>query len=237
MRRLPAVLLAGLLLCHVGVRAQQALTNADVLKMVKAGLSADLIVATIGNAPAKDFDLSPDAVIKLKTAGVSEAVIAAMLGGVAAPEKSGNGGEVVVPDGTEVRLKLVERLSSASAKVNERVRLEAAEDVLVNGKVVIAKGAEAVGTVTEASPKKSFGRSGKLNFTIDAVKAVDGSNVRLRGTKENEGSESYGKAGVVTILAGPFGAFVHGKDVELEAGTEYTIYIDGNRTIRVAARK
>lgn len=237
MRRHLSILLAGFLLCNGGIQAQQALTNADVVKMVKAGLSADLIVATIKNAQVKNFDLSPDAVIKLKMAGVSDAVIAAMLGGGVALEESEAAGEVTIPDGTEIRLNLMERLSSASAEVNDRVRLQAAEDVTVDGKVAIAKGAEASGTVTEARPKKSFGRSGKLNFTIDVVKAVDGSNIRLRATKENKGNESYGKAGVVTILAGPFGALIHGKNVELEPGTEYVIYIDGERTIRLGAGK
>lgn len=233
MLRLVLVPFVSLFLVVAGVVAQQPLRNADIVKMVKAGISDDLIVATIRNASAKDFDLSPDTVIKLKASGVSEAVIAAMLGAGAGPEKSDAAQEVVIPDGTEVHLKLLERLSSATAKVNDRVRLEATEDVVVGDKVVIAKGAKATGTVTAASPKKSFGRSGKLNFTIDVVKAVDGSNVRLRATKENKGNESYGKAGVVTILAGPFGALVKGKDVEIEAGTEYVIYIDGDRTIRL----
>jgi len=34
---------------------------------------------------------------------------------------------------------------------------------------VIEKGAPGVGHVTEAQPKKGFGRKGKLNFSIDTV--------------------------------------------------------------------
>ncbi len=69
------VFLAGALSAH----AQQAITNTDVVKMVKAGLGAEIVVATIRSAPAKNFDTSPDALVQLKTGGVPEAVIAAML--------------------------------------------------------------------------------------------------------------------------------------------------------------
>lgn len=234
MKKRLMILLVSLLVCQGGALARQALTNADVVKMVKAGLSPDLIAATVRQAPAKSFDMSPDALIKLKTDGVRDVVIAAMVGGPA-PNASSTAASntITIPDGTEVRLRLAQRLSSASAKVNDRVRLEVVEQVVVGSQVVIAKGSEATGNVTEASPKKSFGRSGKLNFTIDAVKALDGTNIRLRAARDNKGSESYGKAGVVTILAGPFGALVKGKDVELEPGTEYSIYIDGDRVIKL----
>lgn len=236
MKTLIAVLIA--LGCNVGfVYAQQAaITNADIVKMVKAGLSEELVVATVQQAQNKTFDVSPSALISLKGSGVSDRIITAMVaGGAPTAGPVAAAGEVKVPDGTEVRLRLLDRLTSASAKVNDRVRFEAVENVMVDGKVVIAQGAQAVGTVFEANPKKSFGRSGKLNFTIDAVRAVDGDNIRLRSSKENKGDESFGKAGVVTILAGPFGALVRGKDVEIEAGTEYTIYIDGDRTIQLQA--
>jgi hypothetical protein len=38
---------------------------------------------------------------------------------------------------------------------------------------------------------------------------------------------------VVTILIGPLGALVKGKDVEVAAGTAFTIYIDGDRKVAV----
>ena len=55
-----------------------ALTNNDVLEMVKAGLSADIIVAKI-KASVSKFDTSPGALQQLKSAGVSDAVILAMV--------------------------------------------------------------------------------------------------------------------------------------------------------------
>lgn len=130
-----------------------------------------------------------------------------------------------------MRLRMTQSVSSATAQIDERVRFEVVEDVLVADKVVIPQGAQAWGTVIAAQKKKSFGRGGKLDFTIDYVKAVDDQNIRLRATRQRQGEESYVKAGVVTYLAGPFGLMVKGKDVEIKAGTEYTIFIDGERRI------
>lgn len=143
------------------------------------------------------------------------------------------GRETTIPDGTEVRLRLLKPISSADVKAEDRIDFEAAEDVIVKGKVVIKKGSAGRGTVVEARKKRSFGRSGKLTFTIDYVKSVDDQNIRLRASREAKGDDKYGKAAVVTLLFGPFGYFVKGKNVELQAGKEFTVYIDGDRTIKL----
>jgi hypothetical protein len=58
--------------------AQQAMNNDAVVKMAKAGLSDDIILTTI-NSSAGTYDTSPDALIALKQAGVSDKVIAAIV--------------------------------------------------------------------------------------------------------------------------------------------------------------
>jgi hypothetical protein len=58
--------------------AQQSLNNAAVVKLVKAGLSEELIVNTI-NAQAGTYDTSTDGLIALKGAGVSDKVVSAMV--------------------------------------------------------------------------------------------------------------------------------------------------------------
>jgi len=66
-----------LLLCP-GLFAQEALNNASVTKLVKAGLSEDLIVTTI-NSSAGNYDTTANGLIALKKAGASDKVIAAVL--------------------------------------------------------------------------------------------------------------------------------------------------------------
>jgi hypothetical protein len=73
--------------------ADAALTNADVVKMVQAGLSSPVIVSAIQGARRTRFDVSPDGLIGLKKVGVPDAIITAMqsaAGRGAAPSSSAN---------------------------------------------------------------------------------------------------------------------------------------------------
>lgn len=58
--------------------AQEVLNNDAVIKLLKAGLSDDLIVATINASPGK-YDTSADALIALRSAGADSKVISAVL--------------------------------------------------------------------------------------------------------------------------------------------------------------
>src|SRR4051812_9929824 len=58
---------------------ESALSNKDVVKLSKLQLGDDVIIAKIKQAAAVDLDVSTDALIQLKEAGVSARVIAAMI--------------------------------------------------------------------------------------------------------------------------------------------------------------
>jgi len=58
--------------------AQQPLNNDSVIKLVKAGLSEDLIVSTINSQPGT-YNTSTDGLIALKKAGVSDKVVGAVV--------------------------------------------------------------------------------------------------------------------------------------------------------------
>lgn len=61
-----------------GPAAPATLTNASVVKLVRAGFKEKTVIAII-NARPVSFDLSPDRLIELKKGGVPERVILAML--------------------------------------------------------------------------------------------------------------------------------------------------------------
>lgn len=59
-------------------RSEAPLTNAAVIKLVRAGFKEKTVIAIIRSRPST-FDLSPDRLIELKRGGVSENIILAML--------------------------------------------------------------------------------------------------------------------------------------------------------------
>lgn len=63
---------------HPG-KQTKALTNDDVIKLVKAELGDKVVIDKINSSPGDKLDTSTDALIRLKKAGVSKAVIDAMI--------------------------------------------------------------------------------------------------------------------------------------------------------------
>jgi hypothetical protein len=80
----------------MGQAAPNAIINSDVISMTKAGIGEQTIILAIQHGPAK-FDTSPQALIALKAAGVSDQVLNAILatanakGATSAEGQSGDG--------------------------------------------------------------------------------------------------------------------------------------------------
>jgi len=75
--RWPVSLVFAFLACAAAMSAQQALDNQAILKLVRTGLSDDILLAIISNEPGK-YSLTVDDLLKLKGAGVPDRVVAAM---------------------------------------------------------------------------------------------------------------------------------------------------------------
>ncbi len=144
-------------------------------------------------------------------------------------------------DGTPVKLRLSENLSSESAKTGQQVAFEVTEEVIVQGTVVIPKGAAALATVTLAEPKRRMGRGGKLDVNVDSVRLADGEKAQLRALRENKGGGHVGAmtgamvgTAIVFFPAAPLFLFMHGKSVEIPKGTEVNAFVQGDMHLDMA---
>jgi uncharacterized Zn finger protein len=110
--------------------------------------------------------------------------------------------EVSIPDGTKLRVWLDQSISSATTEQGQAVELSVTEAVKVGDQIVIPDGARVTGTVTEAQEKRHMGRAGKLDFSIDRVRTVDGDWVPLRYSVTKKNGESHAvRTGVITAGA------------------------------------
>jgi hypothetical protein len=144
-------------------------------------------------------------------------------------------------NGTAVKLRLAENLTSATAKVGRQVSFEVIEEIDVQGVPVIAKGAQALATVTTAESKKSMGRGGKLDVNIDSVRLVDGEKAALSATQNAKGAGHTGAmtarivgTAIVFFPAAPLLLFIHGKDITIPEGTEVTAFVSGDVKLNMA---
>jgi hypothetical protein len=146
--------------------------------------------------------------------------------------------QMEIPEGTKIRVRLEQQLSSATADENQPVTLAVADDVLVNDVVVIPHDAVVNRTVVDSVKKRRMGRTGKLDFSIDAVVLSDGNKVPLRYRLEKkEGGSHAVRTGIITAgvavvfwPAAPFILLAHGKDTVIQKGTTYEVFTDSRYT-------
>jgi hypothetical protein len=144
--------------------------------------------------------------------------------------------QVVIPDGTKVRVRLEENLSSETAELGQTVDFLVTQEVRIGDSVVVANGAPATGTIVQVEPKRRMGRGGKLDFSIDRVQLVDGSWLSVRYTPQKVSGKGNGvKAGVITAgiavvfwPAAPLGLLVKGHDAVINKGRTYDVFADTN---------
>lgn len=146
--------------------------------------------------------------------------------------------QLVLQDGTPIRLRLNRNVSSADAKVGETIDFELLDDIKVKEALVAKRGGIALATVTQAQEKRRMGKAGKLDINIDHLRLMNGEKAALRAIKEGKGGSNAGKmtgAIVVTSLlffpAAPLFLFVKGKDITIPKGTEITAYVNGDITL------
>lgn len=138
--------------------------------------------------------------------------------------------KLVLKEGTDVKLKFAQDLTSKTAAEDDPVNLVLDEDLKV-GDVVIAKArAKALGTVTHVKKAGMIGKAGELNMRLEYVLVSD-ARMKIRGTKGKEGQGKEGTAVALTILFGPIGLIKHGKNVEIKEGTPLAAYVDQDFTV------
>jgi hypothetical protein len=130
----------------------------------------------------------------------------------------------VLHEGTEVKLKFVDSISSKTAALDDPVALSVTDDVVVNGVTVIHAGDHAVAYVSKVQHSGMLGKPGELSIRLDSLKD-NGTKVHLRGTKSREGDSKVGSTVVLTVLFGPIGLIKHGKNIEINAGSPLTAYV------------
>ena len=245
-----ALLLANLSLGPLAAGARAAvpatpqaavLTNADVLMMLKMGLSSEVIIAKIKVSNCS-FDTSPTALQELKNANASDALIMAMLSptapaATAAPQPAGV--EVKVPDGTPLEIELQSNVTSKEAQEGDIINFTVVNDVVVGGVTIIQKGAPAKARVAVAKKSGRWGRSGKLGWAMQDVLAADGTRIPLRMEKKLAGDSKGGTVAtgvIVTSLvfwpAAPLWGFKKGKDVSMPAGKRFEAFVHGDANVK-----
>lgn len=151
-----------------------------------------------------------------------------------------NVGNTILNQDTLIKIKILSDLDSRKNRKDDKVLYQAAEDVYSAGLLVIPKGMQGIGNVSKVQQAKNFGRDAVLEVNFDNITAFDGSLVQtVMGDKAKEETKSLAKAAGASVagmaLLGPIGvvggAFIHGSDITIPAGTEIYIQVKADTNL------
>jgi hypothetical protein len=162
-----------------------------------------------------------------------------------------------LPAGTELDVRLSQRLSSDTAQIEDRFEATTLVDVRQNGRVIIPAGSVVRGVVTDVDDAGRLERKGKLSLSFDQIR-INARAYPIRGTVTQaieaggykEDAEKIGagaavgaiiggilggvKGAITGILIGGGGvvAATEGEDVVLAEGTVLRMRLDQALTVR-----
>lgn len=141
--------------------------------------------------------------------------------------------EVTIPDGTELTVVTLEEITSKTATEGDPLTFKVDEDVKVNNRVVIARGALVKGVVSNAKKNGRMGKAGALSIRIESTTTVDDQKVKLRASKGKEGDDKTGTTVALVVLFGPLGFLKKGKDAKIKEGTKIKAFTDEEKKVQV----
>jgi hypothetical protein len=127
-------------------------------------------------------------------------------------------GNFTLPAGSGVLVKIEEKITSKKAEKDQKIKASVAQDVVLDGAVLIRKGTPVVARVGDVDSASLGGSGGSIKIEIDSTTAVDGQSVPLHyESQAKEGKDTRGIS--VTGMFTGWGLLSKGKNVEIAADT------------------
>lgn len=166
--------------------------------------------------------------------------------------------EATLEEGTEIQVRLEDRLSSATARREDRFEASVAAPVRHRGLVVVPAGTRVLGVVQQVERGERPSHAGRLDLSFHAIYVDDRTRTDMRTRvvqieQEVDRGDQAKKAGIGAVLGGVLGSMIGGKkgavigvlaggaggvlaktgeDVVLPAGTILTLSLERPLTVR-----
>jgi PEGA domain len=145
----------------------------------------------------------------------------------------------ILQDGTPMKLRLLSKLDSHTAKNGDQIPFDVINDVVVGGVTVLRRGSSVTGIVTQAEGSKTMGRAGRLSFTINDIQLGNGDKVPVRAFSRTSGENRTGEMIAymlnAPIVAAPFFLLIHGTNTVFPRGTEINAFVNGDVSLDLAS--
>ena len=138
--------------------------------------------------------------------------------------------KINVPEGTEMRVRFNDALSSGKNSEGDQFSITLDDDVTLPDGTLLKRGYRGKGEVTEVKKKGMMGQAGEMNVRLNYIK-IGEKRVHLRANKGGEGNGAVGATVALTILFGPLGLLKHGHDIEIHPGQTITAFVDEDTSL------
>ncbi|MEE3381888.1 MAG: hypothetical protein VZQ81_08280 [Succiniclasticum sp.] len=145
-------------------------------------------------------------------------------------------GEAYIPGGTQLNVELVTALHSKTTRTGDVVHLKMMDNLILNDVIVVPAGAEVEGKVTEATSSGFFGRAGKLIFSIDKVRTINGVDIPLEYMGKIQAGSDGGAIAVTAVVSLLGGFLMKGKNVSIPAGTKFAAKVKNDTDLKTSLK-
>ena len=140
--------------------------------------------------------------------------------------------EMQIPENLLIKVSLIDSVDSKTLQVGDSVNFSVVEDVFVDDNLVFAKGLQGEGTVANVRKAKGWiGKNGKVEVDFDKIRCLDGRKIEIfvgedAKNKMIENKMISGASLVGMNLNSDWSkALVHGKNIEVNSGTEFYVQV------------
>lgn len=130
---------------------------------------------------------------------------------------SGRTADVTLEEGTEIQVRLTDRLTSATARREDRFEASVATPVRDRGVIVIPAGARVLGVVQQVEKGQRPSKAGKLELSFHAIYLDERTRSEMRTRvvelkQDIDRGDQAKKAGIGAVLGGVLGTMIGGKE-------------------------
>lgn len=129
-------------------------------------------------------------------------------------------GTITVPNGSVIPVKSTSQLSSDQLMLGQEVIFSVAQDVKIEGQVVIKAGSPVYGSVQESKGGQMAGIAGSIVIALNSVVAVDGTNISISGSFSNAAKSEVGGTVAVGVILCPLALLNTGDDGVIPVGAQ-----------------
>ena len=145
-------------------------------------------------------------------------------------------GMVKVPASTAITAELMENVTSAAKRFGDQVWVRVSADVVVDGTLVVRKGAVVKALVRDAKGQGGFGKAGVVDVGLFSVSAIDDTACPVIGQVMSRGKTEG--TGVQSFFGGILGSYlVKGGQGYVPAGSPAVAYTKADVWIRPVANE